>query len=1620
MVAEGTTGAVNIFSLDGPTATGNGLLRAAASFTAETTRGLSAGFDLQGRFEGTVDAKLADGVKASLRGSASASVSAEASAYFPLDIFDFAGVTATLKAQAEARASVKLDLELRPDEFVAGVFADTAGSLWRPYVDVVASQVAAQAGLYASAAVCVKATAETKAGVRLFPKGDEPAGTVFVINFGYGFIYGYSWGLLAELTFPEPANLVRGVLGVTARQLATALEAESAARPEPARSVLAEAADLIELILPALAGMLCSLLADLPEADRQAQLTTAATTLATQLGQHLLEQLVSAAVDGLGALLTGLGLPAGTDIANTLLQLLHAVEDAVVGGRSVLSVLPDAIDAIVNALFELARQALGDADWELIQDVTVGIWAGISLLENEPGFTRPPTGALQRLLTAQGIDPNTGAPGDLPARALGRSAARLLRRAGAAAWLSDVTGLVLEDLLRMPLRGIGSDPVQFLRNFLTGVGGALSKELLDELPLGDIGIPPEAVESVRSILQVGIEELPDLLGDLSNQQVLRRLRERVSVGLLQSVGPPLVSFLENVARQGFDQAVPAIRRLEAQARDAGDLIPQFPRGGPLDRFTGALEDLGRESIDVTLGLPTSVLLGHLAAKLDRWRTERLPVELALMHQTVGLKGQTSASLLAALDSPNTAVVLDALVALVEHHLDQIRSITVFLVEDSADLLVRLTTLPFEQAARLFAASVKFAFELTAAMIAELSKIAADVDKQIDELQTAAARQVADLAQHCAGLAQLAENAVDQLIDQLITGLVGNDPVARFAATLALNALTGGITPVVQRMLGDVSTVLRVAGDSIAAAAQAGTLGAGGALSIIDQAVRGTATHGVSIPITILVPVFPPFFFADVTVATVLVPAEWLGLALWDAITALAGVGPLITAIDDTARSLQLTNAALDAVRTLGTGDQIRQRAQDLESRASAAVLNHAITITFDAGNPQSVITAGASAVVTGRVSGVDRTYVTPMNVGDGAQSTVIPARVRFTCQGIPVPPESVTWTDAGPGTLAFSFGVATRAGGSPGVVVQPGLCVVTALAARGTWKGRKPDDTGTSRSLTLLLVPDPAEQGKHAVIEGWAGPDGTAQIAYLSSARLAGRVLTLLTRGADGTWSADDVTAAAGAGAPSAGSGLTGWSGAAGDVHLVYTAAAGGLYELIRDDAGGWTAAEIDDGGQHGLTRTGRPVRLDGDDGRLAYVNERGELRLAAPAAPDGGWRVTDLTATAGLPPAAPATGLVYWQAAATASADLAAEGNLLANPGFTDGPRNRWEHAASWTGWTQGREDLVMLTDRQPSTFPASGSRRMLHVSTTIDTAGLVQVFAPPDTGPVRVESAAWVYVLRGEVAIGTGNGGSTGFDSRTGERGRWIRLAAPNGGSPANEFIVYAASPGGAEFMVAAASVREPGAPAGPATPNLVYGGADGHLYHLTQEPSSASWQVADLTLLTQARPWQPGTDLAAWADGDGQRHVSFRGNEGQLYDLVEAESGSSWRVEQPDEPLPPFFLGSRRGPSAGAATTWALADIRGLACTGPDGLVRIRISPGGAGPWRWVEPVADRRGLAAVSRGALAGWADPATGSASVAVISGRRVYLLSSPADGSDWTVTDLAAAASAPPAAGFAD
>ena len=96
-----------------------------------------------------------------------------------------------------------------------------------------------------------------------------------------------------------------------------------------------------------------------------------------------------------------------------------------------------------------------------------------------------------------------------------------------------------------------------------------------------------------------------------------------------------------------------------------------------------------------------------------------------------------------------------------------------------------------------------------------------------------------------------------------------------------------------------------------------------------------------------------------------------------------------------------------------------------------------------------------------------------------------------------------------------------------------------------------------------------------------------------------------------------------------------------------------------------------------------------------------------------------------------------------------------------------------------------------------------MIHVETDGMRNGLVQVFLAKDDGPEKTIAAAWVFVKRGKVGIGTGNAGKTGIDVASSSTGRWEYLQAENGVFPSNLFIIYAASERGAEFYVAEASV-------------------------------------------------------------------------------------------------------------------------------------------------------------------------------------------------------------------------
>ncbi|WP_284982363.1 SpvB/TcaC N-terminal domain-containing protein [Arthrobacter sp. efr-133-TYG-118] len=174
---------------------------------------------------------------------------------------------------------------------------------------------------------------------------------------------------------------------------------------------------------------------------------------------------------------------------------------------------------------------------------------------------------------------------------------------------------------------------------------------------------------------------------------------------------------------------------------------------------------------------------------------------------------------------------------------------------------------------------------------------------------------------------------------------------------------------------------------------------------------------------------------------------------------------------------------------------------------------------------------------------------------------------------------------------------------------------------------------------------------------------------------------------------------------------------------------------------------------------------------------------------------------------------------------DPAGAGNLLANFSFDTpsaaGPStlitsveqpfgSGGSAADSWTTWNIAA--TTTTTDLLPSTLPYGRGGSMVHITTGAAGCGVVQTFLPANTGPAQVVSSAWIYVLRGSVMIGTGDGGNTASDAVCDDTGQWMLVEAGNQHGPGNEIVIYSASAEGAEFYVDHAWVRVPSGPVEP----------------------------------------------------------------------------------------------------------------------------------------------------------------------------------------------------------------
>ena len=155
---------------------------------------------------------------------------------------------------------------------------------------------------------------------------------------------------------------------------------------------------------------------------------------------------------------------------------------------------------------------------------------------------------------------------------------------------------------------------------------------------------------------------------------------------------------------------------------------------------------------------------------------------------------------------------------------------------------------------------------------------------------------------------------------------------------------------------------------------------------------------------------------------------------------------------------------------------------------------------------------------------------------------------------------------------------------------------------------------------------------------------------------------------------------------------------------------------------------------------------------------------------------------------------------------------NLVANPDFTLARRqpppvltgSAVSGQAAAENWGLWNNPATSTTSRVEPTTRPRGTGWMLRVSTGAGGCGLVQQWAATGSGPAAARAEAWVYVVRGSVTLGSGNGGNTSGDTVSSTVGRWEQLTAPAGHGPVNEVILYAVPADGGEFLVDFVAVR------------------------------------------------------------------------------------------------------------------------------------------------------------------------------------------------------------------------
>ena len=153
---------------------------------------------------------------------------------------------------------------------------------------------------------------------------------------------------------------------------------------------------------------------------------------------------------------------------------------------------------------------------------------------------------------------------------------------------------------------------------------------------------------------------------------------------------------------------------------------------------------------------------------------------------------------------------------------------------------------------------------------------------------------------------------------------------------------------------------------------------------------------------------------------------------------------------------------------------------------------------------------------------------------------------------------------------------------------------------------------------------------------------------------------------------------------------------------------------------------------------------------------------------------------------------------------------NLLVNPSLALASRTVTDATVSKAGRSPslGRDWQVVNTKGgrtearlEPATRAAHGWQ--LHVIANKPRSGVAQTFASKTDAPTAAAASAWVYVVRGQVSLAAGPGGTMKPGALSTTTGQWELLTATSTKAPVTQLVLLSHD-GPAEFIVDGAAIR------------------------------------------------------------------------------------------------------------------------------------------------------------------------------------------------------------------------